>query len=306
MNNNIINSKELPLKSKKSGWPWEMSNEYINDIKNNSNIIPKISIITPSYNQGKYIEETIRSVLLQGYPNLEYIIIDGGSTDNSVEIIKKYQKWVKYWVSEKDEGQSHAINKGAKYATGELMGWLNSDDKYFENTFNVIADLYRTFPNHVAYAGVCEKKYIDTNKENELIHPRNLTQNSLCNWGKDGFLYQPACLFKRSTFMEVGMLNQGLHNAMDQELWVKLAGVGEFAVTDEIIAQALIHKDMKTLKYIDRRDVESISIAVKYGNTDAAIDRLLLNRHNYINTRIKNKELIKIVYKKLKKYLLYI
>ena len=213
----ISRGNNFPFDTQKNGWPWKKQFGKITSIHNSSIELPKISIITPSYNQGKYIEETIRSVLLQGYPNLEYIIIDGGSTDNSVEIIKKYQKWIKYWVSEKDEGQSHAINKGARHATGELMGWLNSDDRYFDNTFNVIANLYKTFPNHVAYAGVCEKKYIDTNKENEFIHPRNLTQNSLCNWGKEGFLYQPACLFKRRSFFDVGMLNQGLHNAMDQE-----------------------------------------------------------------------------------------
>ena len=89
---------------------------------------PKITIVTPSYNQGEYIEETILSVITQNYPNLEYIIIDGGSTDNSVEIIRKYEKHITYWVSEKDNGQSHAINKGFDLATGELGMWLCSDD----------------------------------------------------------------------------------------------------------------------------------------------------------------------------------
>jgi len=103
---------------------------------------PKISIVTPSFNQGTYLEKTIRSVLLQGYPNLEYIIIDGGSTDQSVEIIKKYESWVDFWVSEEDRGQSHAINKGLEKATGELLGWLNSDDYFLPDALFKLARSY--------------------------------------------------------------------------------------------------------------------------------------------------------------------
>lgn len=103
---------------------------------------PRISIVTPSYNQGQFIEETIRSVLLQGYPNLEYIIIDGGSTDESIEIIKKYESHLKYWTSEKDRGQYHAINKGFAHATGEILGWINSSDLFCSWTFEVLASVF--------------------------------------------------------------------------------------------------------------------------------------------------------------------
>jgi glycosyltransferase involved in cell wall biosynthesis len=105
---------------------------------------PKITIITPSFNQGKYIERTIQSVLSQDYPNLEYIIIDGGSTDQTVDIIKKYERHLKYWVSEKDNGQSHAINKGLKYATGDIINWLNSDDYLEPQALNVIAESFNS------------------------------------------------------------------------------------------------------------------------------------------------------------------
>jgi glycosyltransferase involved in cell wall biosynthesis len=103
---------------------------------------PKISIVTPSFNQGSYLEKTIRSVLLQGYPNLEYVIIDGGSTDQSVDVIKKYAQWIDFWVSEKDQGQSNAINKGLARSSGELLGWLNSDDYYLPGALFKIARAY--------------------------------------------------------------------------------------------------------------------------------------------------------------------
>ena len=94
---------------------------------------PRISVVTPSFNQGEFIEETIRSILLQGYPNLEYIVMDGGSTDNSVEIIKKYSPWLSYWISEPDAGQSDAINRGLKQASGDFATWINSDDLLCKN-----------------------------------------------------------------------------------------------------------------------------------------------------------------------------
>ncbi len=106
---------------------------------------PRISIVTSSYNQGEFIEQTICSVLLQGYPNLEYIIIDGGSTDNTVEIIKKYEQYLTYWVSESDLGQYDAINKGFSHSTGEIMAWLNSDDMYFSCAFKTVASVFSKF-----------------------------------------------------------------------------------------------------------------------------------------------------------------
>jgi len=127
------NLSDLPKPPKgKTGWPWTDETEQLPVKMSDGSDWPKISIVTSNYNYGHFIEETIRSVLLQGYPNLEYIIVDGGSTDNSVEIIKKYEPWLTYWVSEKDNGQASAINKGFSNASGEIYSWINSDDLLLE------------------------------------------------------------------------------------------------------------------------------------------------------------------------------
>ncbi|MFB2838105.1 glycosyltransferase family 2 protein [Floridanema evergladense] len=127
----------------KSGWPWTEQPEILSEPILNYAQLPLISIITPSYNYGRFIEETIRSVLSQGYPNLEYIIIDGGSTDETVNIIKKYEEYLTYWVSEPDKGQTDAINKGYKLCTGDIFVWLNADDAYATpNCLKSVAELY--------------------------------------------------------------------------------------------------------------------------------------------------------------------
>ena len=126
----------------KTGWPWTAESPQLPDTMPDGRPWPRISIVTPSFNQGQFIEETIRSVLLQGYPNLEYLIIDGRSTDSAVEIIKKYEPWLRYWVSENDRGQAHAINKGLDRATGEIAAYLNSDDFYLQGALRHVGEVF--------------------------------------------------------------------------------------------------------------------------------------------------------------------
>src|SRR5437773_6556922 len=138
---------ELPPPSAgRTGWPWTQESGWWADSRRRAMAWPRISVITPSFNQGQFLEETIRSVLLQGYPNLDYIIIDGGSTDGSVEVVKKYEPWLTYWVSEPDRGQSHAINKGWQRAHGDVLAWLNSDDTYNPDALRCAAEALQQNP----------------------------------------------------------------------------------------------------------------------------------------------------------------
>lgn len=137
-----LNELPLPVADKR-GWPWTEESLPLPETMADGKPWPRISIVTPSYNQGRFLEETLRSVLLQGYPDLEYIVIDGGSTDESGEIIRKYEAWLTYWVSERDQGQSDAINKGWRRCTGDIIVWLNSDDGYAPNALCEVARAFQ-------------------------------------------------------------------------------------------------------------------------------------------------------------------
>lgn len=267
--------EDLPKVPKdKVGWPWKRkitSHNYENISQNNW---PSISIVTPTLNQGQYIEQTIRSVLLQGYPNLEYIIIDGGSTDNSIDIIRKYEPWLKYWVSEVDNGQANAINKGFQIAKGRIFSWLNSDDFLLPNALWIVGQAYNKNPDAVALVGSCYR--IDpTGHVLNTIVPRELNPNQIAFWGgESGFFYQPACFFRRVDFEKTGPLNEDLHIAFDLDLWLKLAKLGNYSQVDDVLAAALIHDDAKTQANRLRMHVETISVQVMNGYFDAAINRL--------------------------------
>jgi glycosyltransferase involved in cell wall biosynthesis len=149
----MITVKDLPLPPVgKRGWPWTIGTKPMAS-RSGAMFWPKLSIVTPSYNQGQFLEATIRSVLLQGYPNLEYIIIDGGSSDESVAIIRKYERFLTFWVSEPDDGQTAAINRGLERSTGEYLGWLNSDDLYTKGAFGKAIAAFLKHPESIVVHG---------------------------------------------------------------------------------------------------------------------------------------------------------
>lgn len=228
----------------KTGWPWTEGSEPLPERMPDGSEWPKISIVTPSFNQAQYLEETIRSVLLQGYPNLEYIIIDGGSTDGSVEIIKKYEPWLTYWVSEPDRGQSHAINKGIAQAKGEILFWLNSDDFCLPNSFK-----------YAALAFLCNPSVNLVSGHTVVIDEAGLQigvwRSSFSTWEdvavcQHNFIRQSSTFFKRDLFLKLGMINEDLYIAMDTELLIRFTKHYPPLILDEFLTTFRVHKLAKS------------------------------------------------------------
>jgi len=242
--------RKLPSPPKgKSGWPWTKESPELPSTMPNGKPWPKISIITPSFNQELFIEETIRSVLLQNYPNLEYLIIDGGSTDNSVEIIKKYEHWLTYWVSEKDRGQSHAINKGFSLSTGDILAWINSDDLLNEQALSNVANtLSISEPSWLI--GITDV----INSKGYKIYTRRfnkeLSEECFTFWNLD-WIPQQSVYWNREIQKAVGPLNENLHYTMDVDFIYKLYLATKPIYIEKKIALYRMQKNAKTISSND-------------------------------------------------------
>lgn len=206
---------------------------------------PRISVVTPSFNQAEYLGETIRSVLDQGYPNLEYIVIDGGSTDRSVEVIRQYEDRLAYWVSEKDRGQTHAINKGWERATGEILCWINSDDWYYPGALAAAAREFQRSPEVRWVSGVVNNGYA----ADRIVHrhlPRPTTLADCLGRHNYGF-HQPGMFWHREMVERCGPLDESYHFCFDHHFWIHAlaAGYRSVDIADEI-AFFRLHPDSKT------------------------------------------------------------
>lgn len=226
-------------------------------------MLPKITIITPSFNQGHFIEETIESVLSQNYPNLEYIIMDGGSTDNTVEVIKKYEKHISHWESVKDKGQSDAIQKGLNIATGYVINWLNSDDYYTPGTLNKVGELFSNLNTRVV-AGksrIFGEGYIDRFSQGTDIYPNNLSKT--IGWAR---IDQPETFFRLEDWKTIGGVNQNFHYVMDKELWIRyllLNGLDGIIQLDDILVNFRLHGDSKTVSLQQKFEEEESALFIE-------------------------------------------
>ena len=221
---------------------------------------PKISIVTVSFNQAKYLEDNIKSVIAQKYPNVEHIIIDGGSTDGSVEILKKYDKHIK-WISEKDEGQSDGLNKGFKMATGDIIGWVNSDDRLTEGSLFKVAEFFMNNPHEIAVVG--DQDVIDENGNLiSTIKSREYTYDFLVNEATG--ITQNSMFFKREVFDKIGYLDKNLHYAMDMDLFIRIASLKKIPYIPQRLAQFRIQPESKTSEGGHKFAKELLKLRKKY------------------------------------------
>jgi glycosyltransferase involved in cell wall biosynthesis len=246
----------------KTGWPWNEAGTPLPDEMPDGRPWPRVSVVTPSYNQAPFLEATIRSVLLQGYPNLEYVVVDGGSKDASSAILHRYEPWLASWVSEPDEGQSDAINKGFARAKGEVLGWLNSDDIYEPNALAQVGRYFAATPGCALLYG--RGSYIDDEGRKtgpcEWIRPFDrrlfLTSN---------FILQPAAFWRTELWKQAGELDVSCHWAMDWEWLIRATAIARPHFLPVELASWRVGPEIKTRSGGARRRAEIAAVSRRHG-----------------------------------------
>lgn len=223
--------------------------------------LPLVSIITPSFNQGTFLEATIRSVLEQDYPNIEYIVMDGGSTDDSAALLRRYSDQLTHWESQPDRGQAHAINKGLQMAKGSILGWLNSDDILLPATVRRVVKTFQEFPEIDVVYGRLER----VDELGRLIPtpllPKDKEDFSIERVLGECIVNQPGSFWRREIMIKAGLLDEGLKYAMDYEYWIRLALAGaRFAHLSDVVARFRLSAGSKTVSHAAEMAQEQLQV----------------------------------------------
>jgi glycosyltransferase involved in cell wall biosynthesis len=219
--------------------------------------LPKISIITCSFQQAKFLERTILSVIDQNYPHLEYIVLDGGSTDGSVEIIRKYERHLAFWTTEKDGGQSAAINRGLKMATGDIVGWLNSDDTLAAKSLGRIGNFYATRPRaELLYGHTWQIDEHDRVLRRLVSVPTSASELIFFN---RNIICQPGTTWRRRLHEQLGYLDESLHLLMDNDWWIRVAKVAKLHCVPWHLGNLRMHADTKTSTRNSERELRVLA-----------------------------------------------
>jgi len=212
------------------------------------NLQPLISIVTPSYNQAQFLEQTICSVLDQDYPRLEYFVVDGASTDGSVEIIEKYADRLTWWISEPDKGQAEAINKGLQCAQGEIVAWLNSDDYYLPGAMRAAVAALEANPD----AGLVYGDVLAVDGRGRPTKRLKYAAWELVDLLQFHIIGQPAVFMRRSVLEQAGYLNDAFHMLLDHQLWIRMARLAKMVYVPQLWAAARFHEEAKNLAQAPR------------------------------------------------------
>ena len=252
-----------PAPPGKTGWPWTEPGPQPHDVSATDDELPSLTVVTPSYQQAEFIEATIRSVLQQGYPKLSYVIMDGGSTDGSQAIIKKYALWLAHYASGPDGGQARAIDAGFQQAPGEILAWLNSDDVFEPNALWRAARQFQQDPEAVLVYGDAEQISRDGTRLGRAQQVLACDRDYLL--ADNNAIVQPAAFFRRAAYVAAGGLDPSLYWAMDYDLWLKLAGLGPLVYFPETLARTRMYAEAKSSSSSSAMFDEIKSVAQRHG-----------------------------------------
>jgi glycosyltransferase involved in cell wall biosynthesis len=281
----------------KHGWPWDEVPTRDDVHAREEGPWPAITIVTPSFNQGEFIEQTLRSVLLQGYPRVEYIVVDGASTDDTPKVLDTYRPFLDHLISEPDRGQSHAINKGLDLATGSVFAWLNSDDHYLPGTLHAVARSRREHPTAGAWCG--GGRQIDARNQ------RVLWEKEAAGLGfedilRNGFyLPQPSCFLNRTLLGDDLRIDECLEMQMDFDLWLRVAQHHRIERVPGTLSESIRHPGAKTafsspdLRY--RAMAERWTVLGRYESRDRLVDEI----HHYLAQNLSVRRSLRRVFRSL-------